>query len=76
MYLTIGWVRYTSLFLESLVWLVQWAAHRIAMYSCGALFDVCSIDPTVQALQDELATVRKQLEEALQAKNKQNEELR
>ena len=65
--------------LESPVWLVQWAAHRIAMYSCGALFDVCSIDPIVQALQDELATVRKQLfrqEEALQAKNKQNEELR
>ena len=65
--------------LESPVWLVQWAAHRIAMCSCGALFDVCSIDPIVQALQDELATVRKQLfrqEEALQAKNKQNEELR
>ena len=59
--------------------LVQCTAHRIAIYLCGTLFDVCSIDPTVQALQDELARVRKQLlgqEEALQAKNKQNEELR
>ena len=52
---------------------MQCAAHRIAMYSCGALFDVCSIDPTVQALQDELARVRKQHEEALQAKNKHEE---
>ena len=57
--------------------LVQHVVLWIATYllSCS---NVCFIEPTVQTLLEELATVKKQLvrcEEALQAKNQQNEEL-